>query len=90
MASIELSRRIFPPPHKNFIQPQALKLRLLQTKTYPSLKMLNIIYPDLYQSNLCPYCGEIASLDHTLWQCTKFAHLHLLEPNTLCGETSTT
>uniref|UniRef100_L7M3S1 Tick transposon n=1 Tax=Rhipicephalus pulchellus TaxID=72859 RepID=L7M3S1_RHIPC len=70
-----LSRRIFPPPHKNLSRPQALTLRLLQTRTYPTLKMLNIIYPELYPSNVCPHCGEIASLEHMLWQCTKFAHL---------------
>ncbi|XP_075743049.1 uncharacterized protein LOC119169700 [Rhipicephalus microplus] len=32
---------------------------------YPTLKMLHIMYPDLYPSNLCPHCEEIASLEHS-------------------------
>ncbi|XP_075734566.1 uncharacterized protein LOC119182143 [Rhipicephalus microplus] len=73
-----LARRLYPLPHPNLNRPQALTLRLLQTDTYPNLRSLHAIYPDVFPNDACPECGDVSTLAHMLWEC-KAMHTN---PNT--------
>ncbi|CAN7945672.1 unnamed protein product, partial [Ixodes hexagonus] len=64
----QMGRRAFPPPHGNLSRSQAITLRMLQTRSYPSSAFFSIIAPDTFQST-CPDCGSISSFDHMLWRC---------------------
>lgn len=49
----QMGRRAFPPPHGKLSRPQAITLRMLQTRSYPNLALLSIIAPDAFEST-CP------------------------------------
>ncbi|XP_042147322.1 uncharacterized protein LOC121836480 [Ixodes scapularis] len=63
-----MGRRTFPPPHGKLSRSQAITLRMLQTRSYPSLAFFSIIAPDTFKST-CPDCGSVSSFDHMLWRC---------------------
>lgn len=64
-----LSRREYPLPHGKLCRAQAVTLRLLQTRTYPSPDFINRIYPEREIQTNCNKCNGIITLDHMLWQC---------------------
>ncbi|KAG0444972.1 hypothetical protein HPB47_008545 [Ixodes persulcatus] len=64
----QMGRLTFPPPHGKLCRPQAITLRMLQTRSYPSLAFFSIIAPDTFKST-CPDCGSVSSFDHMLWRC---------------------
>ncbi|KAM7312054.1 hypothetical protein ISCGN_008959 [Ixodes scapularis] len=63
-----MGRRTFPPPHGKLSRSQAITLRMLPTRSYPSLAFFSIIAPDTFKSS-CPDCGSVSSFDHMLWRC---------------------
>lgn len=68
-----LGRRAFPLPHYKLHRPQAITLRLLQTRTYPNPVIMNKINPDCGVSVYCSKCGGLVDLDHRLWRCSALA-----------------
>ncbi|CAN7981704.1 unnamed protein product [Ixodes pacificus] len=64
----QIGRQTFPPPHGKLSTSQAITLRMLQTRSYPSLAFFSIIAPDTFKST-CPDCGSVSNFDHMLWRC---------------------
>ena len=61
-------RRFFPPPHQKLTRAQAVTLRLIQTKSYPTPFVLNKIDGDFPAE--CKRCGHTPCLlDHMFWLC---------------------
>lgn len=61
--------RVFPLPHPALCRARAVTLRLLQARAYPNPAVLHAIYPERYASADCPACGQLATLNHVLWEC---------------------
>lgn len=79
-----LTRRLLPLPHSSCYRAQAVTLRLLQTRTYPSPAALHTTYPERFSSPDCRLCGGYADCEHVMWDCA-FAGLpfHQEERNKL-------
>lgn len=60
-------RRVFPLPHAKLSRAQASTLRMLHTRSYPSLYTQSQFVESLDPA--CPDCGTACTLDHMLWQC---------------------
>ncbi|KAG0438016.1 hypothetical protein HPB47_017185, partial [Ixodes persulcatus] len=53
----QTGRRAFAPPHVKLSRSQAITLRILQTRSLPSLTFFSIFVPDSFES-ACPDCGS--------------------------------
>lgn len=77
----KLSRRVYPPPHTKLSRPQGSTLRMLQTRSYPSLARISR-YADSFEPD-CPDCGDsFCNLEHMLWRCPSLrnqSHLTTME-----------
>ncbi|XP_075732659.1 uncharacterized protein LOC142775204 [Rhipicephalus microplus] len=65
----QLQRRIYPSLHERLNRTQAVHFRQLQTDSYRNPRLMHAMYPDIYTTNRCTSCGEVATLSHMLWEC---------------------
>lgn len=65
----QLQRRVYPFPHARLDRAQAVHYRQLQTDSYINPRLMHAMYPDIYTTNRCTSCGEVATLNHMLWEC---------------------
>ncbi|XP_050051467.1 uncharacterized protein [Dermacentor andersoni] len=68
-----LARRNLPTPHTKLSRAEAVVLRQLQTRSLPSPRLMNRMYPETYPTYMCRVCRrETADYTHILWDCVKY------------------
>lgn len=64
----QLQRRVYPFPHARLDRAQAVHYRQLQTDSYMNPRLMHTMYSDMYTTNRCTPCGEVATRNHMLWE----------------------
>lgn len=70
-AHYRLSRRMYPPAHRDLTNAEERLWRLLQANTLPCRSILHHIHPNLYLSPNCPACSAKDTVAHLIWACSE-------------------